>query len=90
MVRSILPKKGVLVTMPIRYKCRHCETEIGQLPFDSIDSQFLLKHEIKPDEQHIYIENGADGDYTVQCICEECQSSLQKFPNYYALKKWIQ
>jgi len=78
------------MAMPIRYKCRHCETEIGQLPFDRIDDQFLHKHELTQEDQHIYIKNGAEGDYTVQCICEECQDSLQKFPNYYALKKWIQ
>ena len=76
--------------MPIRYKCRHCETEIGQLPFDSIDDQFLLKNELTSEEQDSYIEHGAEGNYTVNCICEDCQKSLQKFPNYYALKKWIQ
>ncbi|MFF2755665.1 anti-sigma-F factor Fin [Psychrobacillus sp. NPDC058041] len=76
--------------MTIRYKCRHCETEIGQLPLDSIDEQFLQKNNITPEEQDLYIMHGVEGDYTVQCICEDCQSSLQKFPNYYALKKWIQ
>lgn len=76
--------------MPIRYKCRHCDTEIGQLPLDSIDEQFLLKNDITPEEQDTYIEHGSEGNYTIQCICEECQNSLQKFPNYYALKKWIQ
>lgn len=76
--------------MPIRYKCRHCETEIGQLPLDSIDDLFLQQNDITPEEQDIYIKHGAEGDYTVQCICEECQNSLQQFPNYYALKKWIQ
>ena len=84
----LLLKGGI--GMPIRYKCRHCETEVGQLPFDSIDQEFLNKHEIKPEEQHIYIENQEEGNFVVRCICEECQHSLQKFPNYYALKKWIQ
>ncbi|MEI4771513.1 anti-sigma-F factor Fin [Psychrobacillus sp. FJAT-51614] len=76
--------------MTIRYKCRHCETEIGQLPLDSIDEHFLKKNDITHEEKDLYIELGNEGEYTVQCICEECQSSLQKFPNYYALKKWIQ
>ncbi len=78
------------MAMPIRYRCRHCETEVGQLPLDSIDEAFLQKNNIEPEEQHIYIQTGAEGDYTIQCICEECQTSLQKFPSYYALKKWIQ
>ena len=42
---------------------------------------------ITPEEQHIYIENGAEGDYTVQCICEECQKFPSKVSKLLCVKK---
>ena len=31
--------------MAIRYTCRHCETEIGTLPFESVKETVLLAAE---------------------------------------------
>ena len=77
--------------MPIRYRCRHCNTEIGVLPFDSDEPETIRKlHLFEIGEIDDYIEKNERGEMTVQSICEHCQESLRQFPDYYALKKWLQ
>ena len=75
--------------MPLRYKCRHCETEIGQIPYDTVDTMKRLQL-TEVGEIDEFIELDAKGDATVQCICEHCEDSLRQFPHYHSLKKWIQ
>ncbi|WP_438314086.1 anti-sigma-F factor Fin [Sporosarcina sp. FA9] len=76
--------------MAIRYKCRHCDTEIGSLPFESAKEtlQMLQRMDETEEEQFLMYEKG--GAVTVRCICEQCEQSLEKFPNYYTLRKWLQ
>ena len=75
--------------MPLRYKCRHCETELGQIPYDTVDTMKRLQL-TEVGEIDEFIELDAKGDATVQCICEHCEDSLRQFPHYHSLKKWIQ
>ncbi|RHW31744.1 DUF2757 family protein [Lysinibacillus yapensis] len=75
--------------MPVRYRCRHCETEMGTLPFDGDDTIRKL-HLFEVGEIDDYIEKNEQGDTTVHSICEHCEDSLRQFPDYYALKKWLQ
>ena len=75
--------------MPLRYKCRHCETELGQIPYDTVDTMNRLQL-TEVGEIDEFIELDAKGDATVQCICEHCEDSLRQFPHYHSLKKWIQ
>ncbi|RUL49143.1 MULTISPECIES: anti-sigma-F factor Fin [Lysinibacillus] len=75
--------------MPVRYRCRHCETEIGTLPFDA-DETIKKMHLFEIGEIDDYIEKDEHGDTTVHCICEHCEDSLRQFPDYYALKNWLQ
>jgi len=75
--------------MPLRYKCRHCETELGQIPYDTVDTMKRLQL-TEVGEIDDFIELDAKGDATVQCICEHCEDSLRQFPHYHSLKKWIQ
>lgn len=75
--------------MPVRYRCRHCETEIGTLPFDG-DETIRKLHLFEVGEVDDYIEKDENGNTTVHCICEHCENSLRQFPDYYALKKWLQ
>lgn len=77
----------------IRYHCRHCETEIGSIPFESVDAVVDLVKQLesepsKDDGQFLVVGEG--GEMTVRCICEQCEKSLQQFPTYYTLKKWLQ
>lgn len=41
--------------MPVRYRCRHCETEIGRLPFDAEETIRKL-HQFEIGEIDDYIE----------------------------------
>jgi hypothetical protein len=76
--------------MTIRYHCRHCETEIGSLPFESARETLRLLEELDRKEKERFLTVGKDGDLTVRCICEECEHTLQSFPDYYTFTKWIQ
>lgn len=77
--------------MAIRYHCRHCETEIGSLPFESAEVVLNLLEKLNDDKgSEQFLTREKDGEFIVRCICEQCEQSLQKFPNYYSLKKWIQ
>lgn len=75
--------------MPVRYRCRHCETEIGTLPFDA-DETIRKLHQFEVGEVDDYVEKDEQGHTTVHCICEHCEDSLRQFPDYLALKKWLQ
>ena len=76
--------------MTIRYHCRHCETEIGSLPFESAQETFVCWISWIEEEEERFLTVGKDGDLTVRCICEECEHTLQSFPDYYTFTKWIQ
>jgi len=76
--------------MAIRYKCRHCETEIGTLPFESAKETILQLQKMDEGEEERYLTYEQDGELTVRCICEQCEQSLQRFPDYYTLNKWLQ
>ncbi|KGR87940.1 anti-sigma-F factor Fin [Lysinibacillus odysseyi] len=75
--------------MPVRYRCRHCETEIGRLPFDAEETIRKL-HLFEIGEIDDYIEKDARGETIVHSICEHCEDSLRQFPDYHALKNWLQ
>lgn len=75
--------------MPIRYKCRHCNTEIGQLPTSAKETVKRLRlFEIGEMDDFVYSD--VKGNTTIHCICEQCEASLREFPNYYSLRKWLQ
>jgi hypothetical protein len=76
--------------MAIRYKCRHCDTEIGSLPFSSAQETILLLQKMDEGEHDRFLTYGNDGALTVRCICEHCEQSLRSFPDYYSLNKWLQ
>lgn len=75
--------------MPVRYRCRHCEVEIGTLPFDA-DETIRKLHQFEIGEIDDYIVKNERGETTVHSICEHCEESLRQFPDYYALKRWLQ
>ena len=75
--------------MSDRYRCRHCEVEIGTLPFDADDTIRKL-HIFELGEADDYVEKDQHGQTTVHCICEQCEDSLKQYPDYHALNKWIQ
>ncbi len=76
--------------MAIRYTCRHCETEIGTLPFESAKETILLLQKMDEGEEERFLTYEKNGELTVRCICEQCEQSLLRFPDYYTLNKWLQ
>ncbi|MBD8034846.1 MULTISPECIES: anti-sigma-F factor Fin [Solibacillus] len=75
--------------MPVRYLCRHCKVEIGTLPFEAEETIKKI-HLFEIGEIDDYLEKNERGETTVHSICEHCEESLRQFPDYYALKKWLQ
>ncbi|HEX5564278.1 MAG TPA: anti-sigma-F factor Fin [Sporosarcina sp.] len=76
--------------MAIRYKCRHCATEVGSLPFGSAKETVRMLHQLNEGEEENFVTTCEKGHLTVQCICEQCEKSLREFPDYYSLGKWLQ
>jgi len=77
-----------MIPMDVRYSCRHCNTEVGSIPFASAEE---VIRQLKNEEngEH-FLETDPNGSMTVRCICEECEKSLRTYPGYYALPKWLQ
>ena len=75
--------------MTVRYRCRHCDTEIGTLPFDG-DEAIRKLHLFEVGEIDDYIDKNSQGETIVHSICEHCEESLRQYPDYYALKNWLQ
>ncbi|MDS9473290.1 anti-sigma-F factor Fin [Sporosarcina pasteurii] len=77
--------------MKIHYHCRHCDTEVGSLPFESAaEALALIKKMDAEEEEERFLAYKDDGTLTVRCICEQCEQILQQSPSYYTLKKWLQ
>lgn len=70
--------------MAFHYYCRHCSTKIGTLDADAIHISQLGFHMLTDKERQEMIHYDSSGDIIVKCICEDCQESLEKNPNYYA------
>ena len=83
-------RKGGGDKVTIRYHCRHCESEIGSLPFESAQETLRLLEKLDQEEEERFLTVGKDGALTVRCICEECEHTLQNNPDYYSYTKWIQ
>lgn len=75
--------------MTIRYRCRYCEVELGTLPFTNEEDVKKL-HLFEVGEIDDYIGKNAAGETIVHSICEYCEQSVKQYPDYYALKKWLQ
>ncbi|ARD48457.1 hypothetical protein SporoP37_10000 [Sporosarcina sp. P37] len=71
----------------IRYSCNHCHTEIGSIPFESAKETLS---QLGDAEKSTFLSVDSDGGLHIRCICEYCEQSLQTFPDYYTLKKWLQ
>lgn len=76
--------------MVIRYSCKHCETEIGAIPFESAKETIQQLQKMDEKEEECFLKYEQDGSIHVRCICEHCEQSLKLFPDYYTLKKWLQ
>ena len=73
----------------IHYRCRYCEQQLGTLPFKNKETIQKI-HQLEIGEIDDYVDADSQGDIVVQCICEQCEQAMRSFPNYYAMKRWLQ
>lgn len=76
--------------MSIIMHCRHCENTIGTLPHDPTTERKLGIHTLSKDEQEEMIAYHENGNVYVQSICESCEETLKKYPEFHALPYFIQ
>lgn len=70
----------------VTYRCRHCSTEIGMIPFASVKETIA---ELERTDRR-FLHETDEGAIEVRCICDRCEQSLQGFPEYYTVEKWLQ
>ncbi|WJY26726.1 MULTISPECIES: anti-sigma-F factor Fin [Sporosarcina] len=70
----------------VTYRCGHCRTEIGSVPFASVKETIA---ELQKSDDGFLSEHGR-GSFEIRCICEQCEDSLSMFPEYYTVEKWLQ
>ncbi|MBB6447470.1 anti-sigma-F factor Fin family protein [Bacillus benzoevorans] len=69
--------------MAIHYHCRHCGMKIGMIDQVSVEAERLGLNKLTDEERHEMITYNENGDLHIKSICEDCQESLQKNPEYY-------
>lgn len=74
----------------ISYRCKHCQTEIGSIPFASVEE--TIRDLLKADEtnEERFVEVSHHGGLEVRCICEQCERAMHASPDYYTVEKWLQ
>ncbi|WLV24759.1 anti-sigma-F factor Fin family protein [Aciduricibacillus chroicocephali] len=73
----------------IYYKCRHCQQEIGKLEKREVDASMLGLHVLSDSEKSEMIEHAESGEMHIRSICDQCESTLKKYPQYYELDYFI-
>ncbi|MFD1849259.1 anti-sigma-F factor Fin family protein [Oceanobacillus bengalensis] len=76
--------------MSIVYKCRHCGHEVGKLENQVIDTSLLGFEQLSVQEKREMIQYQDNGDVFVRTICENCEESLGRYPEYHELDFFIQ
>ncbi|WP_445492792.1 anti-sigma-F factor Fin family protein [Niallia sp. 03133] len=69
--------------MAIHYHCRHCGVNIGTIDSKSVETSRLGLHVLTDEDRSEMINYSADGEVYIKSICEDCQESLTKHPDYY-------
>lgn len=76
--------------MPIVYKYRHCNQEIGKLDQRMVDTSMLGLDQLSTEDKRDMISYEANGNVTIKSICESCEESLGSHPHYHELDYFIQ
>ena len=70
-------------SMAIHYHCRHCGMKLGTIEQVSVEADRLGFTKLTDEERQEIITYNENGDLHIKSICEDCQESLQKNPEYY-------
>jgi hypothetical protein len=66
--------------MAIKYICRHCRTDIGQIDSAHIDESVLGFQFLSPEERNDIVNYQYNGDVMVRVICDYCREALDAHP----------
>lgn len=69
--------------MAIHYHCRHCGVKLGIIDKVSVHAEDLGFHKLNDEERHDMISYDQSGNMSVKAICEDCQESLEKNPDFH-------
>lgn len=69
--------------MAIHYHCRHCGVNIGKLDQMSIHTEKLGLQALTDEERQEMVSYDQSGDIHITSICEDCQESLERNPDYH-------
>lgn len=69
--------------MSIHYHCRHCGIKLGTLDQSLVETERLGLHTLNDEERQEMVTYASNGDIQIKTICEDCQESLLRNPDYY-------
>lgn len=69
--------------MAIHYYCRHCGIKLGSLEKHIISSEKLGLHKLTDHERKEMVQYESNGDISIKSICEDCQESLERYPDFH-------
>jgi Protein of unknown function (DUF2757) len=76
--------------MALHYHCRHCSVKVGSIDNISVSSEQLGFHHLTNDERQEMISYQQNGDILIKTICEDCQDSLNRNPEFHQYESFIQ
>src|SRR5690625_4705373 len=76
--------------MSIVYKCRHCGHVIGTIEQQIVETSMLGWDILSPEDRQDMIHYQQNGDIHIKAICENCEDSLGRHPEYHELDYFIQ
>lgn len=75
----------------IIYFCRHCGTDLGEVETEeAVSFDRLGLSSLTIEERMEMVHYGQDGSMTIKSICENCQDTLSRHPDYHQWTTFIQ
>lgn len=72
-----------MILLALHYFCRHCGVKIGSIKQMYVDAEKLGFHKLSESDRMEMISYEPTGDIHIKSICEDCQESLEKNPDYH-------
>lgn len=66
--------------MSVRYVCRHCKSQLGEIAGDAVSEAVLGFHLLTPEERGDIITYDSGGGVTVKVVCDYCREALETHP----------
>lgn len=62
--------------MAIKYTCKYCRQNIGEIASDAVSEFQLGFHFLTPEERRDIISYNPNGDVMVRLVCDHCREAL--------------